>query len=123
MSRPTACISMQAAATRRFSNLSPITHPSMTPKNWPDGHERDDERSLRDRVAETFLDVRDRVHVDGGHDEEREAVAERDQPERARSQCFARRERAPRRLHRRRARPSAQAAVRRSFRRDPRAGS
>ena len=35
MSRPAACISMQAAATRRFSNFSPITQPSITPKNWP----------------------------------------------------------------------------------------
>ena len=54
------------------------------------GHQGDDERRLRDRVAEAFLHVRDRVHVHRVDDEQREAVAEREQPESARAQRLAR---------------------------------
>ena len=35
MSSPAACISMQAAATLRFTNFSPIIQPTITPRNWP----------------------------------------------------------------------------------------
>jgi hypothetical protein len=56
----------------------------------PDGHQRDEERGVRHRVAQPFLQMRDRMHVDGGDDQQRHAVAQRQQPERARAQGLAR---------------------------------
>ena len=58
----------------------------------PDGHQRDHERGLGDRVAQALFHVRDGVHVHRVDHQQREAVAERDQPERRRAQRLARSE-------------------------------